>query len=104
MFAALRSKWVHFISTQCEPNISWFIDKVSVVVIEFLPLLPIGWVSNLRIAFMLIRSTPAHKFSILKVSEQTPESFNDGEVPHHQSRIFFERVIVYFLFFFAHGF
>ena len=103
MLAAPLSKWVHSISTQCEPNISRFIGKVSVVVIEILPLLPIGWMSKLPIVFVLIRSMLAHKFGILRVSEQTPQSIDDGEVPHHQSRNLFERIIVYF-FFFAPGF
>jgi hypothetical protein len=103
MLTAPLSKWIHSIGTQCEPNISWFIGKVSMIVIEILPLLPIGWMSKLPIIFVLIRSMPAHKFGILGVSEQTPQSINDGEVPHHQSRNLFERIIVYFLFF-ARGF
>jgi hypothetical protein len=86
-----------------KPNISWFIDKVSVVVIEIMPLLPIGWMSKLPIVFVLIRSMLAHKFGILTVSKQTPKSIDDGEVPHHQSWNLFERIIVYF-FFFARGF
>jgi hypothetical protein len=73
------------------------------IVVEILPLLPIGWMSKLPIIFVLIRSMPAHKFGILGVSEQTPQSIDDEEVPHHQSRNLFERIIVYFLFF-ARGF
>jgi hypothetical protein len=99
MLAASLSKWIHSISTQYEPNISWFIDKVLVAVIEILPLLPIGWMSKLPIVFVLIKSMPAHKFGILRVSEQTPQLIDDGEVPHHQSRNLFERIIVYFFFF-----
>jgi hypothetical protein len=104
MLTAPLSKWIHSIGTQCEPNISWFIGKVSMVVIEILPLLPISWMSKLPIVFVLIRSMLAHKFGILRVSEQTPQSIDDGEVPHHQSRNLFERIIVYFFFFFARGF
>jgi hypothetical protein len=44
MLASPLSKWIHSISTQREPNISWFVGKVSVVVIEILPLLPIDWI------------------------------------------------------------
>jgi hypothetical protein len=66
------------------------------VVIDILPLLPIGWMSKLPIIFVLIKS-------MLKVSEQTPQSIDDGELPHHQSMNLFERIIVY-LFFFARGF
>jgi hypothetical protein len=68
-----------------------------------LPLLPINWMSKLPIIFVPIRSMPALKFGILRVSEQTPQSIDDGEVPHHQSRNLFERIIVYF-FLFARGF
>jgi hypothetical protein len=88
---------------RCEPNISWFNSKVSVVVIEILPQLPIGWMSKLPIIFVLVRSMLAHKFGILRVSEQSPQLIHDGEVPHHQSSNLFERIIVHF-FFFAHGF
>jgi hypothetical protein len=59
MLAAPLNKWIHSISTQCEPNISWLIDKVLVVVIEILPLFPIGWMLKLPIVFVPIRSMPA---------------------------------------------
>jgi hypothetical protein len=36
---------------------------------EIFPLLAIGWVPNLPIVFVLIRSMSAHKFGILWVSE-----------------------------------
>jgi hypothetical protein len=75
-----------------------------VVVIEILPLLPVSWMSKLLIVFVLIESMPAHKFGILMVSEQTPQSIDDGEVPHHQSMNLFDRIIFFFLFFFACGF
>jgi hypothetical protein len=58
------------------------------VVIEILPLLPIGWMSKLPIIFVLIRSMPAHKFGILGVSEQTPQSIDDGEVHITKAGIF----------------
>jgi hypothetical protein len=86
------------------PNISLFIGKVSVVVTKILPLLPIGWISKLPIVFVLIRSMPTYNFGILRVHEQTPQSINDGEVPHHHSRNHFERIIVHFFLFFARGF
>jgi hypothetical protein len=80
-----------------------FIGKVSVVVIEILPLLPTSWMLKLPIVFVLIRSMLTHKVGILVVSEKTPQSINDGEVRHHQSRNLFERIIFY-LFFFAREF
>jgi hypothetical protein len=104
MLAAYLIKCIHSISTQCEPNISWFIGKVSVVVIEILPRLPIGWMLKLPIVFVLIRSMPTHNFGILRVSEQTPQSINDGNVPHHQSRNLFEYIIVCLFFLFAREF
>jgi hypothetical protein len=100
MLAAPLSKWIHSISTQCEPNISWFVGEVSVVVIEILPLLPIDWIP---IIFVPIKRMSVQKFDILRVSEQTPQSIDDREVPHHQSRNLFERIIVY-LFFIAREF
>jgi hypothetical protein len=48
--------------------------------------------------FVPIKRMSVQKFGILRVSEQTPQSLDDGEVPHHQSRNLFERVIVYFFF------
>jgi hypothetical protein len=75
-----------------------------VVFIEIFPLLAIGWVPKLPIIFVLIRSMTAHKFGILWVSEQTPQLIDHRQVPHHQSRNLFLRIIVYFLFFFAGGF
>jgi hypothetical protein len=54
-----------------------------VVFIEIFPLLAIGWVPKLSIVFVLIRSMPDHKFGILWVSEQTPQSINHRQVPHH---------------------
>jgi hypothetical protein len=104
MLAAPLSKWIHSVSTQCEPNISWFLRKVLMVFIEIFPLLGIGWVPKLSIVFVLIRSMPAHKFGILWVSEQTPQSIDHRQVPHHQSINLFLHIIVYFLFFFAGGF
>jgi hypothetical protein len=88
MLVALLSKWIHSISTQCESNISWFIGKVSVVVIEILPLLLIGWMSKLPIIFMLIRSMPPHKFGILRVSEQTPNRSTMGRYHITKAGIF----------------
>jgi hypothetical protein len=104
VLAAPLSKWIHSISTQYEPNISLFLCKVLVVFIEIFSLLAIGWEPKLPIIFVLIRSMPAHKFGILWVSEQTPQSIDYRQVPHHQSRNLFLHIIVYFLFFFAGGF
>jgi hypothetical protein len=46
------------------------------VFIEIFPLLAIDWVPKLPIVFVLIRSMPTHKFGILWVSEQTPQSMD----------------------------
>jgi hypothetical protein len=54
---------------------------------------------RLPIVFVLIRSMPAHEFGILRVSEQTPQVINNGEVPHHHSRNLFQSITVYFFFF-----
>jgi hypothetical protein len=97
----LLSANVFIPSVLSKPNISWFISKVSVVVIEILSLLPIGWMSKLPIVFVLIRRMPAHIFGNLWVSEQTSQLINGEEVPHHQNRNLFERIIVYFFFFFT---
>jgi hypothetical protein len=42
VLAAPLNKSIHSVGTQCEPIISWFVDKVSVVVIKILPLFRIG--------------------------------------------------------------
>jgi hypothetical protein len=60
-----------------------------VVFIEIFPPLAIGWVPKRPIVFVLIRSMLAHKFGILWVSEQTPQSIDHRQVPHHQAGIFF---------------
>jgi hypothetical protein len=39
---------------------------------------------------------PSHKFGILRVSEQTPQSIDEGEIPHDQSMNLFGHIIVYF--------
>jgi hypothetical protein len=69
-----------------------------VVVIDTLPLLPIDWMLKPLVIFMLIRSMSAHKFDILRVSKQTTQSINDGEIPHHQNRNLIDGIIVYFFF------
>ena len=50
------------------------------------------------LVFVLIRSMSAHKFGILWVSEQTPQSIDHRKVPQHQSRNLFLHIIVYFFF------
>jgi hypothetical protein len=42
--------------------------------------------SKLPIIFVPIRRMPVHKFGVLRVSDQTPQSINDWEVPHHQKQ------------------
>ena len=41
VLAAPLSKWIHNVSTQCEPNIPWLPYNVLVVFIEIFPLLAI---------------------------------------------------------------
>jgi hypothetical protein len=45
--------------------------------------LPLAGCLSFPLFFVLIRSMPAHKFGILWVSEQTPQSIDHEKVPHH---------------------
>jgi len=54
VLAAPLIKWIHSVGTQCEPNVSWFVGKVLMVLIKILPLVSIDWMAKLAIIFVLI--------------------------------------------------
>jgi hypothetical protein len=51
-------------------------------------------------SFLCSSKALVHKFGILRVSEQTPQSIDNGEVPHHQRRLLWDFLL---LLSFTHG-
>ena len=81
---------IHSIRTQRKPNVSRIIPKFMIIlVIEFLPLSSIRWMSQLSITLLaLIWIPPSHQLSVLWVREETPKAIGNWEVPHNHGRNF----------------